>query len=164
MDNENVTLAFVLNSPFEFSLRRIRRAIVEDNLCVAAEIDTRKRIHRAFQIYESPCRILLIDSPFFALETASIDRASGVFLPLHLVVSAADDCTLVHMLASDYSYRVPFPIGIRSSLTGLQHQLWRTMGRIADGVREPEQFGHRGEVRTIDEGRRSYSLMSDGAE
>jgi hypothetical protein len=164
MDSENVTTAFVLNSPFEFSLGRIRRGILEDNLCIAAEIDTTQRSRRAFQIYKSPCRILLIDSPFFVLETAAIDRASGVFLPLHLVVSGTDDGTLVHMLGPDYSHRVPFPIGIRSPLTGLQHQLWRTMGRIADSVRDPRQLGDRGKVRNIDGGRRSYSLVSDGAE
>lgn len=164
MDDQSVAITFVLNSPFEFSLRRIRRAIFEDNLCIASEIDTTRRVKRAFQIHETPCRTLLIDSPRFALGTAIINRSSGVFLPLHLVVSGADDCTLVHILSPDSGCRMPLSIGIRNAVAKLQHQLWRTVGRIADGVRAPDQFVDRGKVRNIEEGKRSCSLVPDGAE
>ena len=142
---DNYAPAFVLDTPFDSALARIRRAIRDDQLCIAAEIDTAKRVKRALQIQVSPCRLLLVDNPRFMLEATAIDRASGIFLPLHLVVSGAGSRTLVHMLSPDFVQYGDLPIGIRAPVAGLQQQLLRMLRRIADKPRHVYELADRGD-------------------
>ena len=129
------TAAFIIHSPFDSALPRIRRAIRDDQLSIAAEIDTAHRVKRALEIYVPPCRILLIDNPAFTLETTAIDRTSGTLIPLHLVISGAGNHTLVHMLKVEHIRQSDLPIGVRAPVLDLQRQVLRTLGRIAERVR-----------------------------
>ncbi len=130
----NSTAAFIIQSPFDPALSRIRRALRDDQLSIAAEIDTAHRVRRALEIYVAPCRILLIDNPAFSLETTAIDRASGTLIPLHLVISGSGNRTLVHMLNLEHVRQSDLPIGIRAPVLDLQRQVLRTLGRIAERV------------------------------
>ena len=132
------TAAFIIPSPFDSALARIRRAIRDDQLYIAAKIDTAQRVKRALEIYAPPCRILLIDNPAFTLETTAIDRTSGTFIPLHLVVSGAGNRTLVHMLNVEHIRQSDLPIGIRAPVLELQRQVLRTLGRIAERGRNED--------------------------
>src|SRR5579875_766347 len=106
------TTAFIIDTPFDSALPRIRRTLRSDQLSIAAEIDAAQRVKRALEIYVPPCRVLLIDNPAFLLETTAIDRASAIFIPLHLVISGAGNRTLVHMLNMEHIRRSDLPIGI----------------------------------------------------
>lgn len=132
---ENSTTAFVLDSPFDSALARIRRVIRANQLSIAAEIDAAQRVKRALDIYVRPCRVLLIDSPAFMLETTAVDRASGIFIPLHLVVSAAGDRTLVYMLNPEHIRQSDLPIGIKAPVLDLQRQVSRSLTGIAERAR-----------------------------
>jgi len=134
-ENPAATSAFVLNSPFQSALARIRRAIRDAQLCVAAEIDAAQRVKRALQIYVSPCRVLLVDNPLFMLETTAIDRASGIFVPLHLVVSGAGNRTLIYMLSPEHIRRSDLSIGVKAPVLDLQRQVQRVLAAIADKPR-----------------------------
>jgi uncharacterized protein (DUF302 family) len=139
------TTAFVINSPFDSALAQIRRALRNDQLSIAAEIDVAQRVKRALEIYVPPCRVLLIDNPTFMLETTAIDRASGIFIPLHLVVSGAGNRTLVHMLNLEHIRHSDLPIGIRAPVLDLQRQVLRSLGRIAERARNIHELADRGE-------------------
>ncbi len=145
------TTAFVFHSPFDSALPQIRRAIRNDQLSIAAEIDAAQRVKRALQIYVPPCRVLLIDNPAIMLETTAIDRASGIFIPLHLVVSGAGDRTLVNMLNLEHIRHSDLPIGVRAPVLDLQRQILRSLGRIAERARNPLELADRGEDRSIPE-------------
>ncbi len=138
------TTAFVVDSPFDSALLRIRRAIRADRLSIAAEIDAARRVKRALEIYVPPCRLLLIDNPAFMLETTAIDRASGIFIPLHLVVSGAGNRTLVHMLNLEHIRHSDLPIGIRAPVLDLQRQILRSLGRIAERARDIHELADQG--------------------
>jgi uncharacterized protein (DUF302 family) len=137
--------AFIVDAPFDSALAKIRRAIREDRLCIAAEIDTARRLKRAMQIQVSPCKLLLIDNPSLMLETTAVDRASGIFIPLHLVVSAAGDRTLVHMLGPEFIQNSDLPIGIRAPVTALQYKVLRVLRGIADKSRAADHAADRGD-------------------
>ena len=139
------TTVFILDSPFDSALLRIRRALRADQLCIAAEIDAAQRVRRALDIYVPPCRVLLIDNPAFMLETTAIDRASGIFIPLHLVVSGASNRTLAHMLNLEYIRHSDLPIGVRAPVLDLQRQILRSLARIAERARNINEPVDRGE-------------------
>ncbi len=152
MENRTTTTtAFVVDSPFDSALPRIRRAIRADELCIAGEIDAAQRVRHALEIYVPPCRVLLIDNPAIMLETTAIDRASGIFIPLHLVVSGVGNRTLVHMLNLEHIRHSDLPIGIRAPVLDLQRQIFRSLGRIAERARNPHGLADRGEDRSIPE-------------
>lgn len=142
------TTALVVDSPFDSALPRIREAIRTGHLSIAAEIDAARRVKRELEIYVPPCRVLFIDSPTFMLETTAIDRASAIFIPLHLVVSGAGNRTLVHMLNLDHIRNSDLPIGIRAPVLDLQRQIFRSLAKIAERARNLQEFVDRGEDRS----------------
>src|SRR5581483_8204988 len=54
------TTVFVVDSPFNSALPRIRGAIRSEQLSIAAEMDAAQRVKRALDIYVPPCRVLFI--------------------------------------------------------------------------------------------------------
>ena len=138
------TTAFIIDSSFDSALLRIRQAIRADQLSIAAEIDAAQRVKRALKIYVPPCRVLLVDNPAFMLETTAIDRASGIFIPLHVVVSGAGNRTLVHMLGLEHIRHSDLPIGIRAPVLDLQRQILRSLARIAGRARNIYELPDRG--------------------
>lgn len=126
--------AFVLNYRFDTALERVRRAISAGGLSIAAEIDAARRVKRALRIRVSPCRVLLVDNPFLMLQAASIDRASGVLIPLHVVVSSAGSRTIVHLLNPASIQLNELPIGLRAPLVDLRSELFRVLSGVADTV------------------------------
>lgn len=69
---------------------------------------------------------------------------SGIFIPLHLVISGAGNRTLVHMLNAEHIRRSNLPIGIRAPVLDLQRQILRTLTRIAERARDVEELADRG--------------------
>jgi hypothetical protein len=92
----------------------------------------------------------MIDNPAFTLETTAIDRASGTFIPLHLVVSGAGNRTLVHMLNIEHIRQSDLPISVRAPVLDLQRQLLRTLGRIAEKVRNEDLLDRSAHIATSD--------------
>src|SRR5262249_17273686 len=78
------------------------------------------------------CRILLVDNTLFLLEATAIDRAAAVFIPLHVVVSGKETCTLIHVPGRQPVQLTSLSIGARTALAGLQNQLLRAVGEIGD--------------------------------
>lgn len=134
METQATTMAFVLDSMFGPALAQIRQAIRQDQLSIAAEVDAAQRVRHALEIFVPQCRVLLVDSPLLLLETTAIDRASAVFIPLHLVVSSTGNRTLVQMLNLDHIRNSDLPIGIRAPVLDLQRQLARTLAKVAQRV------------------------------
>jgi uncharacterized protein (DUF302 family) len=149
MESRDAIMTLAIDYPFDSALPRIRRAILEGQLCISAEIDAAQRVKRALQIYVPPCRVLLIDNPAFLLETTAVDRASGLFLPVHLVVSGAGDRTLVYLLHLDHMRHSDLPIGVRAPVLDLQRQLVRSLRRIVDSARSSPELADRGESRFL---------------
>jgi uncharacterized protein (DUF302 family) len=134
MQTQPSTMAFVLDHAFQPALVQIREAIRQDQLSIAAEVDAAQRVKHALEIYVPQCRVLLVDSPSLLLETTAIDRASGIFIPLHLVVSTTGSRTLVQMLNLDHIRNSDLPIGIRAPVLDLQRQLARALAKVAQRV------------------------------
>lgn len=128
---------FVLNTGFDAALARVRQAIQGAGLTIVAEIDSARRAKRALQLQVPPCRLLLVDNPLFMLQTATINRAAGVFLPLHVVISGAGSRTMVYLLSLAYIQQPEMPIGVRAPLVELRGELFRALSGIADAAYQP---------------------------
>ena len=98
MTGEQEPVTLIVRHPLNEALRSIRRALAEEGLGIAADLDMAGRIRKALRIDFPPCRVLCVDCPVALLEALALDRSAAVLLPLHLVVTGQDGLTLVHLL------------------------------------------------------------------
>lgn len=75
----------VVERRFGSVIKEVRHAIAEAELEVAAEFDVETSFRD--RLDGRKCRLLLIDCPLTDFEVLTLDGASAVFLPLHLLVS-----------------------------------------------------------------------------
>src|SRR5579864_35164 len=100
MTGETAATTYSIPESFEAALKLIRAALYRAGLSVPGELDISGRIQRSLGIGMAPCRILYVCSKQSSLEVTNVCPAVGIFLPLHLVVSARGEQTEIHVLAS----------------------------------------------------------------
>jgi uncharacterized protein (DUF302 family) len=128
-DPETATL--VMRQPLDEALKLIRRALAEEGLEIAADLDMAGRIRKALRIDLPPCRVLCVDCPLALLEALALDRSAAVLLPLHLVVTGQDGLTLVHLLNPAASLYSGLPVTARAAVSKLQARVAQAVERIS---------------------------------
>jgi hypothetical protein len=68
-------------------------------------------------------RILLVDSPILLLEAIALDRASAVFLPLHILVAENGQETTVSVGNAASAHNVRLPAGASGPISRLQSRI-----------------------------------------
>jgi uncharacterized protein (DUF302 family) len=128
MTGETATTTYSIPEPVEEALKRIRAALARAGLSVLGELDISGRIQRSFGIGMAQCKVLYVCSKQSILEAINVCPAVGIFLPLHIVVSAHGEQTEIHLLAS-------LPSNSGDSLTApvnrLQDEVSRAIEKIA---------------------------------
>jgi uncharacterized protein (DUF302 family) len=131
-------ITFAIHEPFEQGLRSVRRILKEHSWNIPAELDISRSVKEELGLDAGPCRILCIDCPLL-LETMVIDRTAGILLPLHVVLSARDASTLVHVLGPAAVRGTGLSIGVAIPLMKLLNRLAESLSCI--GVRcEPRDW------------------------
>jgi uncharacterized protein (DUF302 family) len=120
MNGDQETETLIMQQPVTEALKVIRRALAQEGLEIAADLDMAGRIRKAFRIDLAPCRVLCIDCPVVLLEALALDRLAAVLLPLHLVVEGHDDLTLVHLLSPAAALYSGLPVTARAAVSKLQ--------------------------------------------
>jgi uncharacterized protein (DUF302 family) len=98
---------YVLPVRFEKALKLVRRALAEMEIEVVQDLDAAKVLGRPLAARHA--RFLLVDSPVLLFEAMALDRASAVFLPLHILIAENGQGTgvLVGNAASIHNARLP---------------------------------------------------------
>jgi uncharacterized protein (DUF302 family) len=94
--DEKATVTYTIKQPFETGLKLVRKAIAHANLQIAGELDMSGRIRRSLLIQTAPCVVI-----FACLANTGrswCDPLEAALSPLHIVVSARDSHTEVHIL------------------------------------------------------------------
>jgi uncharacterized protein (DUF302 family) len=131
MHSEPAVTTYLVAEPFDRALKAIREALARDDLRVASELDVAARVKRELNIGFTPCRILLVDSPFLLLEAATVDCAAAVLFPLHVVVSGRGPQTQVHWMNPAAIEGLRLPTGAALPLAKLQSLVSHALERIA---------------------------------
>lgn len=101
-----------VNTGFERALKRVRAALEANDLEIAGEINMGA---------EPRCRVLLVDSPLLVFEGIALDRAAGVYFPLHVVVTADGARTAVSTAARSSEGRLP--VGAAGPIEALEQRV-----------------------------------------
>ena len=128
MTGETAATTYSIPESFDAALKLIRAALVRAGLGVVGELDISGRIQRSLGIVMAQRKVLYVWSKQSSLEAINMCPVVGIFLPLHLVVSARGKQTEIHLLASlpSNSGAPPF-----SAVNGLQDEVSRTIEKIA---------------------------------
>lgn len=128
-DQETVTLA--MKEPLPAALKSIRRALAEGGLEVVVELDLARRVRKTLNMEIAPCRILYVDCPVSLLEAIALDRSAAVMLPLHLVVSAQVESTLVYLLNPATTLYNVLPVTAKAAVSRLQSRVLESLSTVA---------------------------------
>src|SRR5271165_4472780 len=91
---------FMIPERFDKAVKLMRSALAEMELNVAGEFDTTGVFQKQPGSKPKQARILLVDCPLLVFEAQALDRAAGVFFPLHVLVRADGDRTQVSTVSS----------------------------------------------------------------
>ena len=111
---------YVISERFGKAVKLIRSALAEMELSVAGEFDTTGAFGGKPGKKAKQSRILLVDCPLLVFEAQALDRAAGVFLPLHVLVWADGDRTQVCTVNSGGLFDVRLPLGAAGPMEKLQ--------------------------------------------
>lgn len=111
---------YVMAQRFDKALKTIRGALAEVELEVAEEFDTAGILDGRADKTPERSRMLLVDCPLLVFEALALDRASAVFLPLHILVSADGDRTHVSVINPAELFDARLPVGAADPINRLQ--------------------------------------------
>ena len=98
MAGEPATTTYVIPEPFEQASKLIRRLLAGANLRITGELNLSGRIYRHLLIETSPCVVLFVSPSAEAPESGASNPYSAALAPLHVVISARDSHTEIHIL------------------------------------------------------------------
>lgn len=113
-------LTYMIAERFDKVLKLIRSALAETELSVAGEFDSTEVLNGEPGKKAVRSRILLVDCPLLVFEALALDRASAVFFPLHVLVSAAGDRTQVSVVNPAALFDARLPAGAAEPMEKLQ--------------------------------------------
>ena len=82
---------YVIEERFDKALKLVRAALTAGDLEIVGEMDMPTNWPGQSRQRPPRCRVLLVDCPLLLFEGLALDRAAGVYFPLH-VLMASDGC------------------------------------------------------------------------
>ena len=127
MTGETVIATYSISEPFESALKLIRAELARAGPRVLGELDISGTIQRILGIGIAPCKVLFVCTQQLILKATNVRPAVRFFLPLHILVSARDEQTEIHLLASlppASDNRVAAPAAIVNTSGTRSHELY----------------------------------------
>jgi len=136
---------YVIEERFDRALKLIRNAMEKRELSVAGEFDVTGRFVPDSGKELNRSKLLLVDCPLLLFEALVLDRAAGVFFPLHVLVSAHGDQTQAVCVEPPTLFGVRLPVGAAQPLEKLRNRVAMALESV---VSQSESHHHRqaGEV------------------
>ena len=127
MTTASVEQTYVIAERFDKALRLIRSTMAEMELSVVDEFDTVLGPGHESKRKAERSKLLLVDSPLLVFEALALDRAAGVFVPVHLLVSPDGNRTQVTWMEPASLFDVRLPVGSAEPLRKLRTRVARAL-------------------------------------
>jgi uncharacterized protein (DUF302 family) len=122
---------YVIEERFDRALKLIRNALEKRELSVAGEFDVSESFAADSGKELNPSKLLLVDCPLLLFEALALDRAAGVFLPLHVLVSADGHQTQAVCVEPAALFEVRLPVGAAKPLEKLRSRVAMALESVA---------------------------------
>jgi hypothetical protein len=134
---------YAIEERFDKALKLVRGALKAYDLEIVGEMDmpaswlgeSRKRPAR--------CRVLLVDCPLLVFEGLALDRAAGVYFPLHVLLASDGVRTRVSTVKPSGVFDARLPAGAAEPVERLEARIARALEPLAEGERGMPQLTRR---------------------
>ena len=125
----------VIEEPFDKALKLVREALTQGDLEIAGEMDMPATWPGESRKRPARCRVLLVDCPLLVFEGLALDRAAGVYFPLHVLLASDGVRTHVTTLKPSGVFDARLPAGAAAPLERLEAQVARALESLMAGER-----------------------------
>ena len=125
----------VLEQRFDKALKLVRAALTAGDLAIAGEIDMPATWPAESRKNPARCRVLLVDCPLLVFEGLALDRAAGVYFPLHVLLASDGARTHVATVKPSGVFDARLPAGAAEPLARLEARVARAMESLLVGER-----------------------------
>ena len=115
-------MTLAIESGFGKALKRVRAALKAGELEIVGEMDVAAA---------SRCRVLLVDCPLLVFEGLALDRAAGVYFPVHVVLTEEGARTEVSTMTRAGGARMP--AGAARPVELLEERVAAALATLANG-------------------------------
>lgn len=130
MNTVSAGQTYVIEERFDRAVKLVRSALERQELTVAGEFDVTESVAPDSGKKPVSSRLLLVDSPLLLFEALALDRAAGVFFPLHVLVSADGDRTKAVCIEPASLFEVRLPPGSSQPLADLRNRIAMALASI----------------------------------
>jgi hypothetical protein len=125
----------VIEEAFDKALKLVREALTQGDLEIAGEMDMPATWPGESRKRPARCRVLLVDCPLLVFEGLALDRAAGVYFPLHVLLASDGVRTHVTTLKPSGVFDARLPAGAAAPLERLEAQVARALESLVAGER-----------------------------
>lgn len=145
MNTLSAEQTYVIEERFDRAVKLIRNALQTQELSVAGEFDVTDTVAADPSKKRVSSKLLLVDSPLLLFEALALDRAAGVFFPLHILISADGDRTQVVCVEPASLFEVRLPTGSSQPLAALRNRIAMALESVVSrsDSRQRQPVGHK---------------------
>jgi uncharacterized protein (DUF302 family) len=134
MTHERRVVTFIIDEPFDISLRMLRRALAREGLRVPSEVDTSARLKKELGVGLKNSIVLYVDTPILLLEATVLNVAGGLYVPEPVVLSSSGAQSVVVVRSIKPLLDDAFSSSVREAITLLHERILKAIQTI--GQRE----------------------------
>jgi len=111
---------YVIEERFDKALKLVRAALTAGDLEIVGEMDMPTNWPGQSRQRPPRCKVLLVDCPFLLFEGLALDRAAGVYFPLHVLLASDGSLTHVSTVKPSGVFDTRLPAGAAGPLDRLE--------------------------------------------
>jgi hypothetical protein len=124
---------YALKERFDKALKLVRGALTVGDLEIVGEIDMPAGWPGESRKKPARCRVLLVDCPLLVFEGLALDRAAGVYFPLHVVLASDGLRTHVATVRPSGVFAARLPAGAAEPFERLEARVARALDTLVAG-------------------------------
>ncbi|MEO8595902.1 MAG: hypothetical protein ABI759_21455 [Candidatus Solibacter sp.] len=118
-------MKLTVEAPFDRAVKRVRTALAGQDLEIAGELELAA---------EQRSRVLLVDCPLLVFAGLALDRAAGVYFPLHVLLVADGRRTQVSTMRLSEAWGVRLPAGAAGPIDQLEARVAKALAKVGGAV------------------------------
>jgi hypothetical protein len=145
---------YAIEERFDKALKLTRAALRAGDLEIVGEMDMPANWPGESPRRPARCRVLLVDCPLLVFEGLALDRAAGVYFPLHVLLASDGVRTQVSTVTASGVFDARLPAGAAEPIDRLEALVARALESLAsnkgvkygrqDASATPDRAGHSG--------------------
>ncbi len=124
---------YAIDERFDKALNLVRAALTAGDLEIVGEMDMPATWPGKSRTRPARCRVLLVDCPLLVFEGLALDRAAGVYFPMHVLLASDGVQTHASTVLPSGLLDARLPAGATEPIGRLEARVARALESLAGG-------------------------------